>query len=209
MIPHHRLVLPDTPVGPLGLIASEKGLRRIDFTSNPDRVRTRGTCDGDADPGNGNDAPASPADRDHTVLGAAARALEAYFGGAPEPFQGLPLDLQGRTPFQLEVLRALQRIPLGSVRTYGDLARELERGSPRAVGQAVGANPLPIVIPCHRVVAHDRRLGGFSGGLERKALLLRWEGIQVQGRTFHSRIHVAPDVGPGYPGGGVSAPAPG
>ena len=78
----------------------------------------------------------------------------------------------------------------GTSVTYGDLARQIGRPElARAVGQAVGANPVPIIIPCHRVVAADGKLGGFSGGLTAKVALLRVEGIEVDGATPVSRVH--------------------
>jgi methylated-DNA-[protein]-cysteine S-methyltransferase len=91
----------------------------------------------------------------------------------------LPVDLDRLTPFQVTVLQAARSIPSGSVWTYGQLARTI--GSPkasRAVGQALGRNPVPIVIPCHRVVASDGSLGGYSGGggLQSKRFLLGLEG---------------------------------
>lgn len=86
--------------------------------------------------------------------------------------------------------RRLQAIPWGEVITYGDVAREIgDPGASRAVGQAVGANPVAIVIPCHRVVASDLTLHGFGGGLERKATLLRIEGLGVEGARPRSRVH--------------------
>ena len=87
-----------------------------------------------------------------------------------------PLDLQG-TDFQRQVWAALMAIPLGETRTYGDIAREI--GNPdsvRAVGRACGANPIPLIIPCHRVLASGNRLGGFSGGRGWKPKLLEREG---------------------------------
>lgn len=88
-------------------------------------------------------------------------ALHAYFDGAPDPFADLPLNPAG-TPFQRRVWAAMQAIPRGRTRTYGELARDL-RSSARAVGMACGANPIPIIIPCHRVTGSGC-LGGYSGG---------------------------------------------
>lgn len=95
----------------------------------------------------------------------------------------VPLDLEGTTEFRRRVWQRLREIPRGRVVSYGELARELGGGSgaARAVGGAVGSNPLPIVIPCHRVVRADGGLGGFGGGLPRKAALLRLEGVDVEG----------------------------
>lgn len=88
--------------------------------------------------------------------------------------------LVGGTPFQLSVWKAMLSIPHGSTVSYGDLARRVGRpGAARAVGQAVGSNPIPLLIPCHRVVATDGGLGGFGGGLAMKTALLRQEGVSV------------------------------
>jgi methylated-DNA-[protein]-cysteine S-methyltransferase len=108
------------------------------------------------------------------VLAATARQLHAYFAGTLDAFD-VPLDLQG-TPFQRDVWRILLRIERGATRSYGDIAREL--GMPaasRAVGSAVGRNPVSIIVPCHRVVASSGALTGYAGGLERKTALLRLE----------------------------------
>lgn len=87
---------------------------------------------------------------------------------------GLPVAARG-TAFQHAVWDAASRIPYGQTRTYGEIAGEIGCKSPRAVGQALGANPLPLVIPCHRVVGRGGRLAGFSAGVEIKALLLEHE----------------------------------
>ncbi len=108
------------------------------------------------------------------------RALERYFAGA-DPDLGLDaMDISGCTSFQQRVLRKLLAVPFGALVTYGEMA--LRVGLPsgaRAVGGAVGRNPLPIFIPCHRVVAAGRGLGGFSGGLAWKERLLTHEGWKV------------------------------
>jgi methylated-DNA-[protein]-cysteine S-methyltransferase len=90
---------------------------------------------------------------------------------------GRPLDVRAATPFQRAVWDALRAIPYGETRTYSDVARAIGRpGAARAVGGACGANPWPIIVPCHRVVASDGTLGGYSAGLKWKRLLLRLEG---------------------------------
>lgn len=110
----------------------------------------------------------------HPPIREAARQLAGYFARTRRAFQ-LPLGLQG-TPFQLQVWNALLRIPYGETRTYGQLAVELGHpGAARAVGAANGANPLAIVVPCHRVIAAGGGLGGYGGGLERKRFLLDLE----------------------------------
>ncbi len=105
-----------------------------------------------------------------------ADQLEAYFGGERLAFD-LPIDLSIATPFQRRVLRATREVPAGKVVSYRDIARRIgQPGASRAVGQALGSNPVPIVIPCHRVVASDGGLGGYAGGLAIKKKLLALEG---------------------------------
>jgi len=106
-----------------------------------------------------------------------------YFDGEPEDFASVPLDLRG-TDFQIRVWNALRTIPWGQVRTYGGVAQEIQ--SPRAmraVGQANHVNPIPVIVPCHRVVEAGHHLGGYGGGLERKQLLLELEGVR-----FHEGV---------------------
>lgn len=105
-------------------------------------------------------------------------ALEQYFQGVPQDFADIPLDYAGATSFQWAVWDAAREVPWGAVSTYGELAQRLGKGlaSARAVGAALAANPLPILVPCHRFVAADGRLTGFAAGLEWKRELLRIEG---------------------------------
>ncbi len=109
-----------------------------------------------------------------------------YLTGTRQTFD-IPLDLSQGTAFQRRVWRTLLRVPYGKLRSYQWVAARVGgRQYARAVGNAVGANPLPIVVPCHRIVAHDATLGGFSGGLPTKRKLLTLEGTLVQlqrGRT--------------------------
>jgi methylated-DNA-[protein]-cysteine S-methyltransferase len=108
--------------------------------------------------------------------GAPAAALARYFQGDVRAIDALEAD-PGGTEFQAKVWRALRGIAPGSTRTYGEIARAAGRpGAARAAGGAVGANPIPIVIPCHRVVGNNRALTGFGGGLPRKRWLLEHEG---------------------------------
>src|SRR5689334_2872337 len=143
----------DSPVGPLGLIASEAGLRTVLFDARSIRAEGR-----------------SP------VLADAASQLEAYFDGDLVAFD-LPLELHG-TEFQRGCWLALASIPYGQTVSYGEQARRLGLGpdAARAVGAANGRNPLPIVLPCHRVVGADGSLTGFGGGLATKRFLLEHEG---------------------------------
>jgi methylated-DNA-[protein]-cysteine S-methyltransferase len=117
----------------------------------------------------------APAPTESPLLGEARRQLDAYFDGALTDFD-LPLAAAGSS-FQQAVWEGMRRIPYGAMRTYGDLAREVD-GTARAVGAACGDNPIPIIIPCHRVVGADGHMIGYSGagGVETKQALLRLEG---------------------------------
>lgn len=102
--------------------------------------------------------------------------LEDYFRGQRQTFD-IPLDLHG-TDFQISVWQALLRIPYGTTKAYSEIAKEINRPKAvRAVGGAIGANPVSIVVPCHRVIGKDGTITGFGGGLEMKEELLRIEGI--------------------------------
>jgi methylated-DNA-[protein]-cysteine S-methyltransferase len=154
----------DTPIGRLTLVASDDGLREIHFPNE-----TGGRPDGPADP-------------QHPVLAETARQLAEYFAGERTDFD-LPLRPAG-TDFQLAAWRGLTRIPYGRTVSYGEQARRLGlAGKARAVGAANGRNPLPIVVPCHRVIGADGSLVGFGGGLETKAWLLDHER-RVAGETL-------------------------
>ena len=148
----------DTPIGTLLLAGDDAAVHRITF---PQRGRA-------AKP-----EPEWQESRQGPV-GEAVRQLREYFAGKRAEFD-LPLAPEG-TAFQRTVWRQLQEIPYGETISYGELARRV--GNPkasRAVGSANGANPLPIVIPCHRVIAADGTLGGFGGGLPTKQTLLALE----------------------------------
>jgi len=115
---------------------------------------------------------------DSPVLQHARRELEEYAAGTRERFE-VPFELEG-THFQCEVWRALFEIPFGQVRTYGEVARALGRpGAARAVGAAAGRNPLPVIIPCHRLVGSGGSLTGFSAGIDVKRKLLELEGAAL------------------------------
>ena len=147
----------DSPVGRLLLAGDARGLMLIGFPSGPRPVR-----------------PAAGWRRDDAGFVDAILQLQEYFAGRRREF-ALALRPVG-TAFQLAVWSALQGIPFGATFSYGELARQVGRpGAARAVGAANGANPLPIVIPCHRVIGADRSLTGFGGGLETKRFLLAHE----------------------------------
>lgn len=115
---------------------------------------------------------------DDSVAASVASWLDDYFAGKRPLISDLSLDPQV-TAFQKRVLDVLCSIPYGSVWTYRDIARELD-SSPRAVGGAVGRNPISIIIPCHRVVATDGSLTGYAGGISRKIALLELEGVSLK-----------------------------
>lgn len=147
----------DTPIGPLLLLRGRKGLFGIHFAH-----------DGEPAPAPDQSRHDAPAFRD------AVEQLQAYFAGTLRAFD-LELDLRG-TPFQQQVWRALLEIPYGRTTTYGALAASIGRASAvRAVGAANGANPIPIVVPCHRVIGSGGSLTGFGGGLPTKKFLLDLE----------------------------------
>ncbi len=105
------------------------------------------------------------------------KRLRTYFAGQRATFPD-ELDLSPATAFQREVWQLTRLIPYGETRSYGWIAKRLGKsGAVRAVGQALGRNPLPIIIPCHRVVASDGKLGGYSGGIEMKSYLLQLEAL--------------------------------
>ena len=143
----------DSPIGPLTLAgrgSTLTHLRMVDQTHEPNRADWI---------------------RDDRILPGVVDQLEAYFAGELTDFD-LPLDLQG-SDFQLKVWEALRRIPYGRVRTYADIAKAI--GDPkatRAVGGANHVNPVPIIVPCHRVVAANGKLGGFACGTDYKRWLL-------------------------------------
>ena len=148
----------DSPIGPLTVVASQQGLCAISWESL-----------------------GLPRSLDDPVLRETARQLDEYFGGRRRDFD-LPLDLRG-SRFQLLVWRALAHIPYGTTSTYGDQARRLGRPrAARAVGAANGSNPLPIVLPCHRVIGSNGALTGYGGGLAAKRWLLELESTVVGGR---------------------------
>jgi methylated-DNA-[protein]-cysteine S-methyltransferase len=149
----------ESPVGKLLLIADETALNGIYFDGARDYPADTRDCE---------ERP------DHPILKKTRRQLEEYFAGRRKTFD-LPLAPAG-TPFQLSVWKALERIAYGETQSYGQIAQSI--GKPkavRAVGAANGANPIPIVIPCHRVIGSDGSLTGYGGGLTRKRQLLALE----------------------------------
>jgi methylated-DNA-[protein]-cysteine S-methyltransferase len=159
----------DSPIGPLTALATNQGLAGLWFDAQKHHP-------GDLD---------APTDASNTHLMAMQRWLDAYWAGRDPSPRDVTLDLHG-TPFQRAVWRALLDIPLGRTKTYGEIAAQVGNGAgprdsrgtaPRAVGTAVGRNPVSILVPCHRVIGANGSLTGYAGGLPRKEKLLQHEGV--------------------------------
>lgn len=186
-------VVHETPIGPLLLAATSVGLVNVVFHAQRKRVQQSVTLLGArlaaepdlasregvsaVEPGAGWAAPPEADD----VISSATQQLDAYFAGDLRAFT-LPLDWSLASSFHSRVLRTLAAtVAYGKVVSYQDLAdRVKEPGAARAVGTAMGANPLPVVVPCHRVVASGGGIGGFGGGLDTKRALLALEGVLPQ-----------------------------
>ena len=157
--------LVDTPVGALLVAVTERGLCRISYDADPEQeldrlARLFGVR----------------VLRSARPIDAARRQLVEYFDGTRQRFD-LAVDIELLADFNRRVLRELARVPYGEVVTYGELAARAARPrAARAVGTVMNRNPLPIVLPCHRVVGANGKLVGYAGGLDRKETLLRLEG---------------------------------
>jgi methylated-DNA-[protein]-cysteine S-methyltransferase len=154
-IPHYTHL--DSPVGPLLIAGADEVVMLINFPTGSQAQQPRPDWV-----------------RDDTMFAEAKRQLDEYFAGERSEFT-MPVEMDG-TDFQKEVWTALRAVPFGATVSYGDLANKIGRPkASRAVGAANHANPLPIVVPCHRVIGSDRSLTGFGGGLETKQTLLAFE----------------------------------
>lgn len=169
--PHDRFHRFDSALGPITLAASDTGLRGLWFEGQhyfpnlPDR-------------------PFSPRD---SVLRKAEQQLREYFAGQRKTFD-LPLDFSRGTPFQRSIWTALTRQPFGVTTTYSTLASQIGRANAvRAVGAAIGRNPISVIVPCHRVLGSDGSLTGYAGGLERKIALLRIEALALADQPIDTR----------------------
>ena len=117
---------------------------------------------------------------DHQTFSALNSRLESYYAGGQQGFDDIELDLSDTTPFRRRVLESVRTIPRGQVRSYGQVAASIGRpNAARAVGAAMAANPVCVVIPCHRVIGSDGSLAGFGGGLELKQRMLELEGVRL------------------------------
>lgn len=169
-----RYTLLRTVLNPLLAIAGDRGLMRLEFLPRGYQYHTHASAylkmlnaraNGDEE----------TLQEDADGFEELRRQLAEYFIGTREEFD-IPLDLRG-SDFQLRVWTALEHIPYGNLKSYKELTRSIRRPTAmRAVGQAAGQNPVPILVPCHRLVGANRSLVGFAGGLSVKAQLLRLEG---------------------------------
>ncbi len=163
----------ESPIGPLTVVAGARGrgIAHIHFDGHVPRLP---------------EAARRP-------MPEAAGQLDAYFAGERRAFE-LDLDLHGG-PLQRKVWQRLLEIPYGATTTYGEVAGRIDEDlydaglepyrRPRVVGTAIGRNPVPVVVPCHRVIGADGSLTGYFGGLERKQLLLELEGVRIAGKAPH------------------------
>jgi len=158
----------DSPIGELLIVCHDATVCAIEFGAEPDRLMSY----------IGRRFPGLELMEAVDPCGVTSR-LRDYFAGAVHAIDDLPVDCGG-TPFQARVWNALRQIPAGTVVSYGELARRI--GHPtavRAVGLANGSNPIPVIVPCHRVIGSNGTLTGYGGGLDRKRWLLEHEGVQL------------------------------
>lgn len=153
----------DSPLGPIIVAATRKGLAGVWFDGQRHLPETQEW----------------PQRNDHPVLLKAVKQLREYFDGKRTAFD-LPLDLHGGTPFQQSVWQALLQIRSGETTSYGKLSKLIGKpAAVRAVGAAVGRNPVSVIVPCHRVLGGDGSLTGYAGGLDKKTALLKLEGVKL------------------------------
>ena len=157
------------PFGPVYLASTARGLCRVSFRTNEQQFAGSLFSFG------------LLPEHDERRLSRERTELGEYLSGRRQRF-GLPIDLRLATPFQRRVLLETARIPFGYCLSYSDVARRIGRPEARrAVGGALGRNPIAIVVPCHRVIAADGSIGGYTGGLDVKRALFRIEGIEIEG----------------------------
>ena len=166
----------ETPIGVLHIVATPKGVAQVDFVSTK-RGRARNEKTGSA---------TAAAKQARTHIAKAIRQIREYFAGRRTDFD-LPLDLHG-TPNQQMVWQGLLEIPFGKTLSYGELAGKIgSKKAARAVGTACGRNPVPVIVPCHRVIGSTGGLHGYGGGLWRKRLLLELEGVIPKGADVNKQ----------------------
>jgi methylated-DNA-[protein]-cysteine S-methyltransferase len=172
----------DTAIGPCGVAWSERGLTRVqlpesDRSATEKRLRANARLRASA---------ARPNETPPAAIGQVIAKIQYYMTGRSMDFAAAAIDLAGIGEFERKVYQAARAIPWGQTLSYGELARQIgSPGAARAVGRALARNPVPIVVPCHRVLAKGHRIGGFSapGGIFAKERLLALEGVCVPAGT--------------------------
>jgi len=185
--PRGGYALFDSPIGRFGLAWSDAGIVRVQL---PEATPAATAARLDAD-GRRFEAPPPPAIR------RVAQRLQRHLAGKVQDLSDVPLDTSALAPFRQQVYAAARAVPAGRTATYGELARAIDTpAAARAIGRALGVNPFPIVVPCHRVLAANGRPGGFSafGGLDTKERLLALEGVRL-GAAVEPRVKAAPRGG--------------
>ena len=170
----------DTPLGACGIAWKEKETSRIPagVTILQLPEATRSLTDTRIAGRSGGRKARVPPPRIAGII----RKVQKHLRGDVQDFQGIVVDLDGAGPFARQVYEAVRKIPAGRTRTYSELATDMNRPTAsRAVGQALGRNPIPLIIPCHRVLSSGNKPGGFSahGGVETKAKMLEIEGAMI------------------------------
>ena len=174
---HHHLF--DTALGPCGVAWNARGLRAVQLPAKTRALTERRLIDKAGSAG-----PAEPP----PAFAAVVADIQRYLDGARVDFRAVAVDLETLEPFRRRLYEALRDIGFGATTTYGELAKRIDADpveGARDVGAAMGKNPVPIVVPCHRVLAAGGKLGGFSapGGTATKAKLLALEGVHFDGST--------------------------
>ena len=166
--------LEETPIGPISFMAGDQGIRRVAFSNLMTLKESQSISDN------------APSLKGLETLATLLVEMNAYLFGIQRTFS-VDIDWDVVDGFQQHVLRITAEIPFGAISSYGAIAEQMGKpGAARAVGVALSRNPLPIVIPCHRVVGSDHQLHGFIGGVDTKAFLLKLEGHSV---TNHQIEH--------------------
>ena len=157
----------ESPVGQLFVAATDTGVCEIDFASSHNRAEVMRRLE---------QRGFHPMPN-QTAITTVAKQLNEYFNGERNRFE-VPLDFSGISPFTQAVLTATNKIPFGRLSTYRQIAESIgQPNATRAVGNALGRNPLPVIVPCHRIIRSDSTMGGYTGGLQIKQQLLKLEGV--------------------------------